>query len=93
MRATLALNGLKGTEIQLKSSYGYQNSLLQPLLPQWHDMENLTQNDIQRILKKYMQIINTNKRFTAFATMIKHEKHVIDKEQTILRTLVISFAV
>ena len=56
-------------------------------------MENLTQNDIQRILKKYMQIINTNKRFTAVATMIKHEKHVIDKEQTILRTLVISFAV
>ena len=34
------------------------------------------QNDIKRTWKKIMQITNVNKRFTTFATTIKHLKHI-----------------
>ena len=35
------------------------------------------------LLKKIMQITNVHKRFTAFPTMIRHEKHTIDSRAKI----------
>ena len=56
---------LKGTEIWLKNSYGHHTLAITS------SRAKMTWTSVE----KNIQIININKTFTAFATMIKHEKH------------------